>query len=59
MEMREGPTQIGRRTRVLDDLKLLINSRPAAAVRAQAIADIKSVLAKLSHDLVTKGSHWP
>jgi hypothetical protein len=48
-EMKEDLTQSGRRARVLDDLKLLIYSLPAA-VRLQAIADIKSVVAELSPD---------
>jgi len=48
--MLESPSRIADQPRILGDLKSLIDSLPTA-VRAQAIADIKSVLAEMSQQL--------
>ena len=48
--MIESPSRIAERPRILGDLKSLIDSLPAA-VRAQAIAGIKFVLAEMSQQL--------
>lgn len=48
--MLESPSRIDERPRILGDLKSLIDSLPAA-VRAQAIADIRFVLAAIRQQL--------
>jgi len=48
--MLESPSRIAERPRILGDLKSLIDSLPAA-VRVQAIADIRFVLDEMSRQL--------